>query len=277
MGTSDLVRGSEIPVVLSTSSTYPERAADCFEVAAELGYDGVEVMVTTDQTTQDVRSIRELAERYGVPVPAIHAPCLLVTQWVWGRDPWAKLRRAADTAEQLGAGVVVVHPPFRWQRDYARGFETGLADLQAQTEVKFAVENMFPVRMSGAEMVPYAPGHDPLPRDYRHVTLDVSHTSASGSDPLEMARRLAGRLAHVHLGDGSGIRGRDEHLVPGRGVQPCAELLELLVATGYAGSVVLEINTHKGGRAERRSDIAEALSFTRKHLSAASDGAPAAR
>jgi sugar phosphate isomerase/epimerase len=38
----------DIPVVLSTSSVYPERTTDAFETAARLGYDGLEVMVYTD-------------------------------------------------------------------------------------------------------------------------------------------------------------------------------------------------------------------------------------
>ena len=37
-----------IPVALSTSSVYPERTPDAFEMAARLGYDGVEIMVYTD-------------------------------------------------------------------------------------------------------------------------------------------------------------------------------------------------------------------------------------
>ena len=41
-----------IPVVLSTSSVYPERTTDAFEAAARLGYDGLEVMVYTDPVSQ---------------------------------------------------------------------------------------------------------------------------------------------------------------------------------------------------------------------------------
>ena len=40
---------------------------------------------------------------------------LLVTQRVWGTDPWGKLQRAQAAAELVGAETVVVHPPFRWQ------------------------------------------------------------------------------------------------------------------------------------------------------------------
>ena len=208
---------------------------------------------------------------------AVHAPCLLITQRVWGREPWGKLVRAKDVAEQLGARVVVVHPPFRWQRDYARDFAAGLARMQDETDVLFAVENMFPLRARGAEVAPYAPSWNPVPMDYPHVTLDLSHTAVSGSDALAMADELGGRLAHVHLADGTGVPNRDEHLVPGRGSQPCAPLLHRLAAEDYQGLVVLEVKTFRAPTQEARyADLAEALEFTRVNL-AAPGQAPARR
>jgi sugar phosphate isomerase/epimerase len=107
-------------VALSSASVFPEKTPDAFETAARLGYDGVEVMVSTDLISQDLEVLRRLADYHGVPVLAVHAPCLLITQRVWGREPWGKLNRAREVAEQLGARVVVLHPPFRWQREYAR-------------------------------------------------------------------------------------------------------------------------------------------------------------
>ena len=254
-------------VALSTASVYPDRTPDAFEVAARLGYDGVEVMVTPDAVSQDVEVLRRLADYHSMPVLAVHAPCLLITQRVWGRDPWGKLVKAKDLAEQLGAGIVVVHPPFRWQRDYARDFGTGLARMQNETDVIFTVENMFPLRAGGAEVAPYAPTWNPVLMDYPHVTLDLSHTAVSGSDALAMADELGGRLAHVHLADGTGLANRDEHLVPGRGTQPCAPLLRKLAAEDYRGVVVLEVKTFRAATQEARlADLAEALEFTRAHL-----------
>jgi sugar phosphate isomerase/epimerase len=62
---------------------------------------------------------------------------------------------------------------------------------------------------------------------------------------------------------------RDEHLVPGRGTQPCAELLERLAERGYDGLVVVEVNTRKAeSRADREADLAEALAFTRLNMAA---------
>ena len=257
-------------VALSTASVYPDRTPDAFEVAARLGYDGVEVMVTPDAVSQDVEVLRRLADYHGVPVLAVHAPCLLITQRVWGREPWGKLVRSKEVAEQLGASVVVVHPPFRWQREYARDFGQGLARMAEESDIVFTVENMYPLRAGGAELAAYAPHWNPLLIDTPHVTLDLSHTAASGSDAYAMAEELGDRLAHVHMADGTGVPNRDENLVPGRGTQPCGPVLEKLSADGYSGTVVLEVNTRKAtGRAERVEDLAEALAFTRLNLAAA--------
>ncbi len=261
-------RVPEARVALSTASTYPESTAAAFEIAARLGYDGVELMVWSDPVSQDVEAVRRLSDYHGIPVLAVHAPCLLITQRVWGADPWAKLVRAEKAARALGAETVVVHPPFRWQREYARAFVEGIDRMADETNVRFAVENMFPLRARGREVVPYAPDWSPVDEDYRHVTLDLSHTSVSRSDALAMAVALDERLAHVHIADGLGSA-RDEHLVPGRGSQPCGELLERLAGQGFDGVVVVEVSTRRAeNRADREADLAEALAFTRLNLSA---------
>jgi sugar phosphate isomerase/epimerase len=128
---------------------------------------------------------------------------------------------------------------------------------------------MYPLRAGGAELAAYAPHWNPLLMDSPHVTLDLSHTATSGSDAFAMAEQLGDRLVHVHLADGTGVPNRDEHLVPGRGTQPCAPLLEKLAADGYPGMVVLEVNTRRATSREARiSDLTEALDFTRRHLAA---------
>jgi sugar phosphate isomerase/epimerase len=86
-----------------------------------------------------------------------------------------------------------------------------------------------------------------------------------------MARGLGDRLTHVHMTDGTGSA-KDEHLVPGRGTQPCADLLDVLALRGFAGHVVVEINTRRAlDRDAREADLAEALAFTRLHLATRRD------
>jgi sugar phosphate isomerase/epimerase len=263
-------------VALSTASVYPESTATAFEIAARLGYDGVEVMVWTDPVSQDIEALRRLSDFHGVPVLAVHAPCLLITQRVWSTDPWVKLQRARAAAEELGASTVVVHPPFRWQRNYAREFVRGVWRMADETDVRFAVENMYPWRYRDREMQAYAPDWDVTKDDYRHFTIDLSHAATSRTDALDMIDRMSDRLGHVHLADGRGSA-KDEHLVPGRGNQPCAEVLEHLAHTGFDGHVVIEVNTRRAmSGAEREADLAEALAFTRLHLAQTVPPAPGA-
>ncbi len=253
-------------MALSTASVWPESIAVAFELAAELGYDGVEVMVWGDPASQDVTALAKLRARYRMPVLALHAPCLLITQRVWAADPAIRLDRTVRAALELGAGVVVVHPPFRWQRGYATGFAEQVSALEDSSGLTIAVENMFPVRRGRLEVSSYAPSPDPTDFGYSHYTLDLSHTATAQVDAVAMAQRMGSQLAHLHLADGSGAP-RDEHLVPGRGSQPCAEVCRWLVDRGFTGTVVLEVSTRRSRtRPERCAALTEALLFARLHL-----------
>lgn len=275
-----------IKVGLSTASVYPLRTEAAFEYAAELGYDGVELMVWAETVSQDIGAIAKLSRRYNVPVLSVHAPCLLISQRVWGANPIPKLTRSVQAAERLGAQTVVVHPPFRWQRRYADGFSEQVAELESRSDVLVAVENMFPFRADrffgsgdssiermrkrggrpGVGISAFAPSYDPLDGNHAHYTLDLSHTATAGTDALEMADRMGEGLVHLHLCDGNGAS-TDEHLVPGRGTQPTVEVCQMLAASDFTGHVILEVTT-SGARtkAEREALLVESLQFARTHL-----------
>lgn len=255
-----------IKVGVSTASVWPQSATTAFELASTLGYDGVEVMVWADPMSQDPAALRRRARQTGVPVLAVHAPCLLITQRVWSPRPEERLRRSVQAAQDLDAPTVVIHPPFRWQRKYAEGFADLVRELEDSSGIAIAVENMFPVRRFGREVSAFEPSIDPTDVGYRNYTLDLSHTSAAGVDGMALRRRMGAGLTHLHLADGTG-QPRDEHLVPGRGTQPCAQVCESLSRDGFTGQVVLEINTRRARTAaERAKDLAEALLFARLHL-----------
>jgi sugar phosphate isomerase/epimerase len=275
-----------IKVGLSTASVYPLRTEAAFEYAARLGYDGVELMVWAESVSQDIAAVGRMSRSYGIPVLSVHAPCLLISQRVWGADPVSKLDRSVRAAEELGAQTVVVHPPFRWQRRYAEGFTDQVAALEQSSDVMVAVENMFPFRADrifgtgqpsisrmrkrggspGIGVSAFAPSYDPLDGNHAHYTLDLSHSATAGTDAVEMAGRMGDGLVHLHLCDGSGAS-TDEHLVPGRGTQPTVEICQMLAASNFNGHVILEVTT-SGARtaAEREQLLTESLEFARIHL-----------
>lgn len=259
------VPSRRVPVALSTASVYPDGAATAFELAADLGYDGVEVMVWTDPVSQSAGALRALADHHGLDIVSIHAPTLLLTQRVMGPDPWGKVDRSIELAQEVGASTVVLHPPFRWQKDYARTFADGVAEREHESGIVLAVENMFPWAARGRQVEAYLPHWDPVPQPYDHVTIDLSHTATARSDALGMVRALGQRLAHIHLADGTLNTLKDDHLVPGRGTQPCDEVLQHLVETDFPGAVVLEVGTRRRPM-DRAKDLREALEFARQHL-----------
>ncbi|MGD8214780.1 sugar phosphate isomerase/epimerase family protein [Aestuariimicrobium sp. Y1814] len=258
---------AENRIVLSTSSVYPEATASGFELAARLGYDGVEVMIGIDPVASDIDRVEALRDFHEVPVTSIHAPTLLVTQSTWGTDPWDKLRRSGEAAKRLGADVVVVHPPFRWQLGYGRGFIAGIDKLNQQfAPIKFCVENMYPWRTKLGKFMAYLPHWDPTDLPHEYLTLDLSHASTAHKSSREYVRDWGRRLQHVHFTDGSGSF-KDEHLLPGEGNQEAYALLDDLVATGYTGQVVLEVNSRRAGnRATREALLGQVLIDMRHRL-----------
>jgi sugar phosphate isomerase/epimerase len=260
-----------IRVGMSTTCVYPQPPEHAFRLAHLAGYDGVEVMVTNDVATQDPRGLLELVDKYQLPVLSIHAPVLLLTHFVWGRDPQIKLEKSAELARAVGAESVVVHPPFRWQASYARDFERIVRQTATTYGVEICVENMFPWKVGGRSLKAYAPSSDPTSMDVDSMTLDFSHASLAGRDSLELAISMGDKLRHVHLCDGSGSldEGKifDEHLLPGRGSEPVAEVLQHLVREGWNGSVVAEINTRKAKTEQERLELLkETVDFARDKL-----------
>jgi sugar phosphate isomerase/epimerase len=262
------------PIGLSTSSVFPENTERGFALAAELGYDGVEVMVTADRVSQDATRLADMSKRYGVPVLSVHSPCLAISARVWGTDPVGKIARSLELAVALGARTVVAHPPFVWQYGAAKSFPSEVAEFAAATDVVVAIENMYPLPVLGVPVSTYRPHWDVARTGYAAYTLDLSHTAVAGVDAVEAATTMGGRLAHLHLGDGTGAP-RDEHLVPGRGRARCAEVLRMVAAGSvgrrdeagrFAGAVILEVSTRTQNRPRRAADLAEARAFARQHL-----------
>lgn len=259
---------------LSSSSVFPYSLEECFAIAKEATYDGVEIMVTNNKQTRDVEYIRSLVSKYDLPVVSFHAPVLLLTHFVWGTDPEVKLRKTAELTASLGSDTVVVHPPFSWQGKYSKDFLKIVDKISADTGVHIGVENMFPWRYQNRQVEAYSPSWETIAAETPKVTLDFSHAALSGWDSLEVAHQLGDKLHHIHLCDGVGKSDPDkkdkvfdEHLMPGQGTQPVAETLQMLAAEKWSGHVVTEVNTRKyRGRDAKIKVLAETAEFARKHL-----------
>jgi sugar phosphate isomerase/epimerase len=70
------------------------------------------------------------------------------------------------------------------------------------------------------------------------ICLDTGHAFLSG-DLRHVAHKLAGHLWMVHASDNHGER--DDHLPPGEGGIPWADLLDQLAAAHFSGVFILEL------------------------------------
>ena len=198
---------------------------------------------------------------------AIHAPCLLLTQRVWSTDPWTKLQRAQVAAERVGAATVVVHPPFRWQREYARELRRRAAPDAERDRRDLRGGEHVPVAgaQPGGRGLPAAlgpararlPGHHARP--LAHRGLGVGRGAGRRGAGRPAAARAPRRRLGLEQGRAPGARPRRPAVRRGAGAAGPRRLRR--------ARVVLEVNTRRAvNRDEREADLAEGLAFARLNL-----------
>jgi sugar phosphate isomerase/epimerase len=235
---------------LSTSSVQPLQAEAAFRAASQLGYGGVELMIAPGKDIKDLDHIKNLIQKYQVPVTSVHAPTLLLCTFVWGMHPGQKLSRSVKFAEEVGATSVVVHPPFK-RTSYSASFLEHVNKLNNDSVVDIAVENMFPWAVKNRSREMYGPSWEETCETVDNLTFDFSHASLSGMNVMEFFKKYHSKVRIIHLTDGKvrtntqGDSIADEHLLPGQGDMPIREVYELLNEQNWKGETVLEINTRK--------------------------------
>ncbi len=71
------------------------------------------------------------------------------------------------------------------------------------------------------------------------ATIDISHFWLMRIPPADVAKRLKGRVAHVHMSDCDGTNHGD--MPPGRGNTPFADYLAAIRETGFVGAASIEL------------------------------------
>ena len=258
---------SRPPIICSTGSFWMWELDRTLGVIRRAGFDAAELMVTRDPRTQSAEVAGAIAKNEGIEIRALHAPMLVITRRVWGPNFMKIIDRSAAVAKGLGAGVVVVHPPYLWELRYQAWLLTQLNRFSSDHGLAIAVENMFRLWVRGAPVR----GHrwvSPSDLDgFTQVTLDTSHCGVDGYDILEALDRLGGQISHVHLSDSRGDH-RDNHAVPGTGVLPLDVFVKRLPSSGFKGDLSLELDMRPyiGDEAKVTEALTRAREFCENHL-----------
>ena len=274
-------------IVLSTGSLYTYGLSRVFALAADVGFDGIEVLVDHRWDSRHPAYLRRLSQEYGLPIAALHAPFVPDVPG-WPSDQLGRLERTVSLAQDLGVPVVVTHLPYRvygvtwrwfgarsrrvffpvfWPRrePYYRLLRDGrLPEMESEAGVRIAVENMPDRRFLGLSLPLYWFNRPEKLHRFPHLTLDTTHIGTWGWDLLQVYETLSNRVAHVHL---SNFDGR-EHRSPLDGRLPLDALLRCLVNDGYDGVVSVECGPdalQADDEQACRDALDRALAFCRRH------------
>jgi sugar phosphate isomerase/epimerase len=232
----------ELKLLCSTAPFFQRPVREAFNAIAGAGFTGVEVLVCRDPQSQNARSLADLADEFGLSIHAIHAPTMLLTYRTWGT--WIdKLERSIDLAAQAGVGIVVAHPPFRWQRAYDAWLDAHLSSPAKTQGVTVAIENMCPFGGGFAVNLHRAMTPPQLER-FPNVTLDTSHAAASRVNPLRFLEYFGDRIRHIHLSNNSG-KGWDSHSSLDEGVLNMRAIVAGMLRSDYSGGVSLELDLRR--------------------------------
>lgn len=275
-------------IALSTGSLYTYGLARVFDLAAEAGFDAVEVLVDHRWDSRQPAYLRQLTEKTGLPIVAVHNPFSLSVPG-WPEDSLGRLCETAALAREVGAKVVVAHLPLRagavriqffgrrrmslllplpfgGETDYRDFLLNGLAKFEADERMVIGVENMPAKQYLGRKVSIHWLNDPDTLMGIPHLTLDTTHIGTWGYDLLAIYERLKARIVHVHFSDFDA----KEHRLPKNGHLPLEGLLQRLTRDGYEGAVSLEVGPEvleAEDEAQVRSHLQTAVQFYRSHTS----------
>lgn len=239
---------SRLQISLSTGSLYTMPVKQACELAAQAGFDGVELII--NQEFQRVNTRRLVCELKQItPVNSIHAPFMPLDGW---GGPIESLAQSVKLAAETGVPLVNFHPP-SWL-----GLEIGfwrwlykIQDFQQEVglggQVLVTIENMPWVGPFGTNPHILSSTQDMirfmLERNL-YLTFDTTHIGSGHANFIEDFYHFynSGRIQNIHFSDyGYG----QEHLVPGRGYLPMTRFLNHLQNTDYKGCLTFEMSPHE--------------------------------
>ncbi len=207
------------------------------DTIADAGFDGAELLIGHNPDSRDPERVAAYVREAGLEIPVVHGPYMVLLRNVLGANYVEKTRRSLELTAQMGASTMVAHAPFRWERA-ARGWVTDEVNAEAAAlGTTFAMENLFPVAGRAFSSVVTPADLAPFP----NVVFDTSHFAVAQIDLFEAWEAVREQVVHLHVSDNFG-NGKDSHAPIGSGVLPLDEFLAEVGASGYRGTITLELD-----------------------------------
>jgi sugar phosphate isomerase/epimerase len=256
----------QISLSSGTLFTFPLEKA--FRLAAETGFDGIELIINQEFQKVNCRQYITALQQI-IPIISIHAPFMPLDGW---GTPMDSLKRSVELADACGIRLVNFHPP-SWL-----GLELGfwrwfyrIHDFQREiggNSIQVSLENMpwggkFKINphilADTQKMIEFSQERN------LYLTFDCTHMGSGKANFINDFYLFynSGRIRNIHFSDYG--HGR-EHLLPGHGILPLTRFLNHLRNTDYNDSVTLELSPHEFPRDEQiiAASLKEILDYLRR-------------
>jgi len=268
---------------LSSACLYLFPLRYLFRLAAETGYDGIELVMAPEVWLRGPAYVRALSREFGLPVYSDHQAMLPICPRGSGT---ARMGDATEAALALDCPVVVIHDPLvpRWDAPTAQRWMRELEYCQHKVEgsgTRLALENpgwyhSWDERNLFAQplaLISFA-------RRYGlELTFDTCHAGSAEMGLGEVYETLRDRVVNVHFSDlkpGNPPLNINtlrtlliHHQMPGEGRLPLTPFVAQLAKDGYDGPLTLEISVAAlriwSPRALRRR-LAQAADYARETM-----------
>lgn len=244
-------------VTLSTGSLYGYPLDRILAIAAALGVDGVEVMLTDALLAAGPAALLARAERQRMPVLSVHFP--FIGRRTEAECHTAYAQTAAFAAALPACEAVIVHTTLAASLHDAHGVAYLRALREAQHQLRGARARIS-IENRGVGVVPARPAYlDDLLNLRRlaeewdfGLTYDVGHAASWGLEIGLALDALGPRVGTIHLSNSHArgwpfsLPGLHSHLRDhqplDRGSLPVDDLLRKLATRRFAGLVTLELS-----------------------------------
>jgi len=256
-------------ISLSTGCLFTLPLQKVFELSAESGFDGVELII--NQSFMGVNPVKLVSSLQEITtIHSIHAPFMMLDGW---GGPIGSLKHSVEIAAKCGIPLVNFHPPswmgleiafWRWLykvRDFQK-------EIGMDGKVIVTLENMpwvgeykiNPNILSKPQrMIEFLHEHNLF------MTFDCTHMGSRDASFITEFFQFyeSGRIRNIHFSDYGNGR---EHLLPGHGILPLTRFLNHLRSTDYQSTVTLELDPKEFPKGERNilESLKEILAFLRK-------------
>ncbi len=256
-------------ISLSTGCLFKLPLQKICELAAESGFDGIELIINQDFVGVDSISLVKSLQRL-TTIHSIHAPFMFLDGW---GDHMDSLKRSVELAAECDIPLVNFHPPswmglevafWRWLykiRDFQK-------EIGMDGKVIVTLENM-PwvgdykinpnILSKPKEMIQFIHEHNLF------MTFDCTHMGSGHTSFINDFFLFydSGRIRNIHFSDYGNGR---EHLLPGHGILPLPRFLNHLRSTDYKSTVTLELDPKEFPKGEHNilESLKELVVFLRK-------------